>query len=75
MCIILQNVKKSQNLHLCSNFQENNIFKAYACTRCVRKVHGQVRKTNLFLSDFKTFYIDEIGKASCNHIQNVTTIH
>jgi len=31
MCIILQNVKRSPNQHLCSNFQENKRFKTYAC--------------------------------------------
>ena len=33
MCIIiiLQNVKRSPNPHLCSNFQENKRFKTYAC--------------------------------------------
>ena len=31
MCIILQNVRKSPNPHLCSNFQENERFKTYAC--------------------------------------------
>jgi len=31
MCIILQNVKRSPNPHLCLNFQEKNRFKTYAC--------------------------------------------
>ena len=31
MCIILENVKRSPNPHVCSNFQENKIFKTYAC--------------------------------------------
>jgi len=30
MCIILQNVKRSANQHLCSNFQENKRLKTYA---------------------------------------------
>jgi len=35
MCIILQNVKISPNPHLCSNFQENKIFKIYACNNLI----------------------------------------
>jgi len=31
MCIILQNVQRSPNPHLCSNFQENKRFKTYDC--------------------------------------------
>jgi len=31
MCIILQNIKRCPNPHLCSNFQENKRFKTNAC--------------------------------------------
>jgi len=31
MCIILQNVNRSPNPHLCSNFEDNKRFKTYAC--------------------------------------------
>ena len=31
MCILLQNIKRYPNPHLCSNFQEKYRFKTYAC--------------------------------------------
>jgi len=56
MCIILQNVKRSPNQHLCSDFQENKIFKTHACNCLIPSPEQFIVMCNQLFSNVLTVY-------------------